>query len=977
MKQLWSREELESVWHFESAEIVLCESIRADNRLGFALQLKYLDLEGRFPRSRSDIARAVIKFVAQLFDLPFDTVINYGWDGRTSERHRASIRTQLGFTPWTNADGDRLKAYLVKTVTPREASRETVREDTLAWYREQRIEPPTLGRLDRLIASAVNEYETALFENITAALSEETKSKIDRLLAPRGDDTSEPLLNDIKSGPGRPGVKTIRKQIEKLKVIDSLGLPDAPFKAISRKSLAVYRARAGTEYASGMKRTEVSGYALVSLYCWVRRQEVIDDLIEVLIRVVHQIASRAERKVDLALIKDVRKVRGKHELLYKMAEAAIEHPDELVRDVMYPVVSQRTLSDLVIEHAATGPGHLKAIRELIRSYYSHSYRPMLPLILDALELRSNNTMYRPLIEAIDLILRHRTSRQQYFGLDEAPIEGIVPKKLRNLVIEADSHGIDKVNRINYEIVVLEALRTKIRCKEVWALAADRYCNPDKDLPDDYEAHRADYYRRMELPLNYDEFESKLKRELAHSLANLNRTIPRNPLVRLSATSKHPILVSPLDAQPEPKNLIRLKAEITLRWPNTGLLDLLKESDLRIGFTNCFQTAAQRQTLAPSEVQRRLLLCLYGLGTNAGLKRVSAGRLGVSYDELLYVRRRFVNKNSLRQAIAMVVNAIFAARLPEIWGEGTTACASDSKKFGAWDQNLMTEYHIRYGGKGVTIYWHVEKNSVCIYSQLKRCSSSEVASMIEGVLRHCTEMDIDRQYVDSHGQSEVGFAFCRLLGFDLMPRLKAINKQKLYVPGSHAKQQYRNLEPILNRPIRWGLIEQQYDEMVKYTAAMRDGTADAEAILRRFTRSNNQHPTYQALHELGRVVKTNFLCNYLQSEPLRREIHEGLNVVENWNSANGFIYYGKGGEIASNQLEDQELSMLSLHLLQICLVYMNTLMIQNVLSEKTWAERMQPRDLRALSPLIYSHVNPYGIFELDMDQRIPLEGVRAG
>ncbi len=46
---------------------------------------------------------------------------------------------------------------------------------------------------------------------------------------------------------------------------------------------------------------------------------------------------------------------------------------------------------------------------------------------------------------------------------------------------------------------------------------------------------------------------------------------------------------------------------------------------------------------------------------------------------------------------------------------------------------MTEWHIRYGGRGVMIYWHVEKNSVCIHSQLKRCSSSEVAAMIEGVI----------------------------------------------------------------------------------------------------------------------------------------------------------------------------------------------------------------------------------------------------
>ena len=459
------------------------------------------------------------------------------------------------------------------------------------------------------------------------------------------------------------------------------------------------------------------------------------------------------------------------------------------------------------------------------------------------------------------------------------------------------------------------------------------------------------------------------KEMESALDALNDTLPKNPKLRLSETAKHPLLLTPLEAQPEPSNLVRLKSEIALRWPNTGLLDVLKEADLRSGFTNCFQTAATRQAIDPGELQRRLLLCLYGLGTNAGLKRVSAGRLGVTYKELLYTRQRFIQKTSLRQAIATVANAIFAARLPAIWGEGTTACASDSKKFGSWDQNLMTEWHIRYGGRGVMIYWHVEKKATCIYSQLKRCSSSEVAAMIEGVLRHCTDMEIERQYADSHGQSEVAFAFCYLIGFDLLPRLRAISSQKLYVPGTNAKTSYPNLLAILTRPINWALLEQQYDERVKYATALREGTADPEAILRRFTRSNVQHPTYQALSELGKAVKTIFLCKYLQSETLRREIHEGLNVVENWNSTNSFIFYGKGGEVASNRLEEQELSVLSLHLLQICLVYVNTLMIQSVLGDRAGSDELAPEDLRALSPLIYNHVNPYGIFELDMEQRI--------
>jgi TnpA family transposase len=160
-------------------------------------------------------------------------------------------------------------------------------------------------------------------------------------------------------------------------------------------------------------------------------------------------------------------------------------------------------------------------------------------------------------------------------------------------------------------------------------------------------------------------------------------------------------------------------------------------------------------------------------------------------------------------------------------------------------------------------------------------------------------------------------------------------------------------------------------MVRFASALKVGTAEAESILRRFTRSNLQHPTYRALSELGRAVKTVFLCEYLSSLELRQEVHEGLNTIESWNAANSFIFYGKGGEVAANRLEEQEVSVLSLHLLQLSLVYVNTLMIQEVLSGPSWSGRLTEEDLRGLTPLIFGHVNPYGRFELDMDARLPL------
>jgi TnpA family transposase len=651
--------------------------------------------------------------------------------------------------------------------------------------------------------------------------------------------------------------------------------------------------------------------------------------------------------------------------LRRRVQVTVDQPEGIIKEVVYPVVSKKTLEELVAEFKTMGFDFEREVQESMRSSYGHHYRSMLMPVLDALIFQSNNTVHRPVIEALAVLKANRDSRQQYYNAADVPLEGIVSTKLRDVVVEQDKNGKDRVNRINYEICVLRALRKRLRTKEIWVDGADRYRNPEQDLPADFADKRDSYYAMLDVPKDVAVFIEQIQSTLRQGLKTLNDGLPDNPKVRLRQQGKNLIHLSPLEAQTEPPNTAALKREIGQRWSDVELIDIVKEVDLRVNFTAAFRTTASREALDPALLQRRLLLCLFGIGTNVGLKRVASQQPSVNFEELRYVKRRFVQKEALRAAIGEVVNGIFQIRNPAIWGSATTACAADSKKFGAYDQNLMTEWHARYGGRGVMIYWHVDTNSTCIYSQLRRCSSSEVAAMMEGVLRHCTDMEIERQYVDSHGQSEVAFAFSYILGFDLLPRLKAIARQKLSLAASTDAAQYPNLEPILTRAINWELIRQQYDEIIKYTTALKLGTAEPEAILRRFTRAGAAHPTYKALTELGKAIKTIFLCRYLHEESLRREIHEGLNVVENWNSANNFIFYGERGEFATNRVADQELAVLSLHLLQVCLVYVNTLFIQEVLTEPAWRDRMTVDDWRGLTPLIYHHVNPYGRIELDM------------
>ncbi|MFI1212718.1 Tn3 family transposase [Streptomyces sp. NPDC020802] len=119
----------------------------------------------------------------------------------------------------------------------------------------------------------------------------------------------------------------------------------------------------------------------------------------------------------------------------------------------------------------------------------------------------------------------------------------------------------------------------------------------------------------------------------------------------------------------------------------------------------------------------------------------------------------------------------------MWGQGSTAVASDSTHVRASTTRTCTPSGTRAtAAAGVLIYWHVEKKSLAIHSQLINCIASEVAAMIEGAMRHGTTMDVAANHTDSHGQSEIGFGITRLLNCDLLPRIKRINKVKLYRPS---------------------------------------------------------------------------------------------------------------------------------------------------------------------------------------------------
>ncbi|CAM5561933.1 DUF4158 domain-containing protein (plasmid) [Streptomyces viridifaciens] len=525
-------------------------------RIGFGVQLKFLLWRGRFPKNRLELPPDAVDHVARQVGVPAVELASYDFTSRTAKRHRSEIRELTGWRECSQTDAIKATSHLVDLIWHDERREEQIRSELHRHLRAERTEPPTTDRLTSIVRSALHQAEeravtevalklqatgglpqrldALVFTNLTGAPGEHAAPEEPAGEGGDGDqdeDDIEAVLSQIKAHPGNVSLNSLLEEISKLKQVRAVGVPAKAFTGIGVQVISAWRARASAASPSHLRRFDPAvRQVLLAALLFQRQREITDTLVELLNSTVHRINARAEKKVTDAFVAEFTKVRGKTGLLGKIAAASLGRPDGTVRDVVYPAAGgEKTLKDLVAELKATSAEFARNKREVFKSSYSNHYRRGLMQLLGVLDFQSSNDAHKPVIDALALIERHKDSTTQYLPLGETiPLDGVVRKDWMEFAVHTPLKGPQRVVRTVYEACVFQALRERLRCKEIWVVGADRWRNPDEDLPDDFDLRRTEYYDKLNKPRDAADFTAQLKKEMREALTALDIALPKLP-----------------------------------------------------------------------------------------------------------------------------------------------------------------------------------------------------------------------------------------------------------------------------------------------------------------------------------------------------------------------------------------------------------------------------------------------------------------
>ena len=989
--------------------------------LALTVWLKSYQRLGYFPKL-DEVPQVVVEHVREALRLPADVVAEVDAT-RTAKRHREFVRTRLG-VKYNAAKARILAEEAIRAAAQAKDNPADLINVALDMLIRQGCELPGYTTLDEATKTIRTQVNRGFFTATAARIGPAHRAGLERLMVV-DPATRRSAFDALKAPPKAATLGRFKERLQYMLELDALGPTEVWLRGIPPGKVGHFAGEARvtdvadlSKMKDGAKRLTLLA-SLIHVLRTAARDEVTDmfckrmaiihrkgrdrleDLREEhraeserLLEVFGEVLAAAREASEPGSLEGIDGAAGDEDGGRAVDVSAIGPPDGVADDkaedpavdagpdgageevavrigqaVLKALESGGGLEQLMAAHQAVAAFHGNNYLPLLEAFY-RSHRAVLFTLVDAIELEATSAE-RGVLDALEFIraVRHRRGEwiEETCVVDRGNEQVRVSIDINAFASEMwkrtlrDKRRPGMLARRHLEVCVFSHLAAELRSGDLAVAGSDSYANLHAQMMtwEECEAEVAGFCEQAGIPADAKTLVAFCKEKLTETAAAVDAGYPANTDLRLEGGK--PVLARRKGADRRPSAII-LEGAILERLPDRSLLDILARSAHLTGWHRHFGPASGsdpkiRDTLG------RYVVTAFAYGGNLGPTEVARHMRGVSAHEIYTAGNKHADAGRIHKASADVINAFAKLDVARMWGDGRAA-AVDGSQIETWENNLLAESSIRYGGFGGIAFRLISDTYIALFSHFIPCGVWEAVYILDSLLANESDVQPDQIHADTQGQSLPVFGLAALLGFELLPRIRNWHDLNFYRPDATTK--YGHIDALFgDNVIDWALIEKHWPDLLRAGISIREGRLSSVTLLRRLGNHSRRNRLYKALRELGRVIRTITLLRYLSEPGLRDQIGAITNRTEQFHNFAQFLMIG-GRLIGHNDPDYQERVVKFNELVANAAIFSTALDITdaaNALAGEGFP--VDTDDLATVSPYITRTIRRFGSWVVDL------------
>lgn len=906
-----------------------------------------------------EIPLKIIKHIKLKLGIEKDIEIKFS--ERSVRRQRAQIRSYLNKVSDLNMIRDLVYNSVLEYESIMENSAD-IFNAVLENLIKNNCELPAFSTLDRWIKSKQYDINNNIFKYVSGNLNANQKNLLDDLLEVTEDKFTK--LNYIKELPKSPTLSHIKSLKSNYIYLNNINIGKYLIDKIAPSKVNNFASQINVLDASEVKKfSNDKRYTLLICFIYKSLIKTGDDLIHMYIKRLGKMHNRA--KENLAKLQEGKRTKEENAIsVFHMI---------LTNSLDWDSPDFKNKFDSIIEQSG---GHINLLNdcEEVTAYHNNNYFPLLLNsfkshrntlfdVIKVLPLKSGNNDYS-LMRAIEYLLSCENKKSEF--IDAKVDISFVSDKWRKFVISKQDN-VEVFIRRHFEVCIFSYIASEFKTGDLCAEFSDDFADYKDQLEPIHTClmELDKYCNEMQLPNNAHDFTNHLKNLLDQKAKEVSKKAPKSSELTIAPNGE--ILLKRVKSTRNESKIKAFKRIFESKMKERNIMEVLCIVENLVNFTRHFGPLSGSQAKM-SDVQARYILLTFGYGSNLGPTQTSKHVKGsITPKEIQFTNQRHITVEKLDRAIKDIVNVFNTLSLPTLWGDVNTV-AADGTKLELYSENLLSEYHIRYGGNGGIAYHHVSDRYVALFSHFIPCGVWEAVYIIDGLLKNKSDIQPDIIHADTQGQSATVFALTYLLGIKLMPRIRNWKDLKFYKP--YKDSSYDNIEVLFKDTVKWDIIETHFEDLFQIVLSIKSGKILPSTLLRKLNNYSKKNKLFQAFRELGNVIRTIYLLDFISDMDLREKITESTNKTELYNSFSKYFLFGGDGIIRANDLDEQTKIIKYNDLLANAIILLNTIDMENTIIElKKEGIKITKEDIKTLSPYLTSHIKRFGEYILDLNNEV--------